>query len=297
MGTEEAKKRLTEARTIGYKNFGQKYTTTDKLHMPLREVAGKAQHPGPGYSERAFIDGKGRIHTDNVYDATRALYEKREVVLNQPREVSTLLEHLQKVSAEFVKMGAKAPPVFDLCKLSVEGTNLFCAESKGIPRIQMPQFDKEQTKKFRHYLQAKGYEISKEKEFASYLRATQNELNGTKVAGIANAMITGKLKGKEPRLVVSRDNYILDGHHRWAALVGVDAVNNKLGDKLMKVSRVNIGITELLREAEEFGAGHAGVEESGMKGAQPTPQPPEPAQSAPLKPKLPRVELGVKASL
>jgi GNAT superfamily N-acetyltransferase len=253
MGAAEAKRRLTEARTIGYKNFGQKYTTTDKLHMPLREVAGKAQHPGEGYSENAFVDGKGRIHTNNIYDATRALYEKRDVVLAQPREVSTLLDHLQKVSAEFIRLGSKAP-VFDLCKVSVEGTNLFCVGSMGIPRVKMPQLDKEMTKKFLHFLQAKGYEVTDEEEFASYLRATQNELNGAKVAGIANAMLTGKFEeGRNPRLVISRDNYILDGHHRWAALVGVDALNNQFGDKLMKVSRVGIGITDLLREAEEFG--------------------------------------------
>ena len=64
--------------------------------------------------------------------------------------------------------------------------------------------------------------------------------------------------GKPVRLVVSKDNYILDGHHRWAAQIGIDAANNRLGDLHMRVSRVNIGIISLLKEAEAFtgGKGH-----------------------------------------
>jgi hypothetical protein len=63
------------------------------------------------------------------------------------------------------------------------------------------------------------------------------------------------------RTVVSRDNYILDGHHRWAAQIGLDAIDNKFTEKT-KITRVDISITDLLRKADEFtgGAGHEGVE-------------------------------------
>jgi hypothetical protein len=175
------------------------------------------------------------IHTDSVFDATRALYENRKVELNQPREVSTLITHLGQVTKHMIAMGEKAP-TFNLCNVSVLGTNLFCADSAGIPRAKMPQLDKEQTKAFVKYLEKTGYKIEKGKEKASHLRATQNELNGAKVASNAER-IRANPDQKPPRLIVSRDNYILDGHHRWAALIGIDAENNKLGDRDMRIAR------------------------------------------------------------
>ena len=59
-----------------------------------------------------------------------------------------------------------------------------------------------------------------------------------------------------PRLIVSKDDYILDGHHRWAAKIGLDAASGKLRDDLkMKVSRVNVDIVTLLDEANKFTGG------------------------------------------
>lgn len=263
MPTAEAKKLLAESKEIGGK-MGIRPEVTDKHHAPLHDVVNGHQHPGHGYSKDAFLDGKNRIHTNNVEDAARALYEGRDVVLASPRTVSTLIEHLGRVSAQMIKMGGKAP-VFDLCKVSVAGTNLFCSESKGIPRVKMPQFDREKTKEFRKMLLKKGYRIDKLEERASYLKATQDQLNGAKVALNAQRIASGDKK--LPRLVVSRDNYILDGHHKWAAVLGIDAKNGRLGDKKMKIARVDIDIITLLKEADEFGAGHADVSQMESGGA------------------------------
>ena len=66
-------------------------------------------------------------------------------------------------------------------------------------------------------------------------------------------------------LFVSRDNYIVDGHHRWAALVGLDAEDNRLGnDKTISVIRVEgMDIIELIfwanKFTEEMGIPRAGV--------------------------------------
>ena len=205
-----------------------------------------------GYSKNAIFKGD-TIYTSNVNDAVRALYENKKVVLSQPRQVSTLINRLSKVSARMIELGGKAPH-FDLCNVSVQGTNLFCAESMGIPRIEMPQMDGVQTKAFRQSLKAIGYKIEKTNERVDHLRATQRELDATKVAGVAAKMQADPGK-KQKRLVISKDNYILDGHHHWAAKVGLDAINNKLGDERMKVARVNIGIIDLLNKAKAFTGG------------------------------------------
>jgi hypothetical protein len=207
---------------------------------------------GHGYSKDAVLKPDGKIHTSNVYDAARALYENRPVVLNQPRGVSVLIEHLGKVAKEMKALGGKAPN-FNLCNVSVAGSNLFCADSKGVPRPEMPQLSPKQTKEFRRYLKDKGYKEQKLEERSDHLRATQNELNGAKVAKMAQ-QLRDDPDEKAKRLVVSKDNYILDGHHHWAAQIANDAEDNKLGGAKTRVARVNIDIIKLLEEAKKFGA-------------------------------------------
>jgi hypothetical protein len=220
-------------------------------------------HPGKGYSASARVDSKGVIHTTSVYDAQRALHENRKVELDQPEKVSVLLNKLGKAAESMIAKGQKAPTL-NLCNVTVEGTSLFCAETKGIPRIEMPQLDDQQTKDFRAYLKEQGYKVKKDEVPASFLHATQNELNGIKVAGIADKL-RAKPDHQGKRLIVSKDNYILDGHHHWAAKVGLDSEDGKLtNDTPMRISRVNISITKLLAEAEKFtgGKGKKGAEES-----------------------------------
>jgi GNAT superfamily N-acetyltransferase len=189
--------------------------------------------------------------------------------LDQTRAVSTLLDELAEMVRQAEAAGDKAPN-FDLCKVSVPGTNLFCADTKGYGRLEMPQLggkplpgtpaaemepdsrgDVDLAPAFRDMLQAQGVEVTDETVPASHLRASQNELNGAKVAGIAGAIRGPGLEG-ETRIYVSSDDYIVDGHHRWAAYVGVDADDNELGDITMDVTRVDMPITELLHQANAF---------------------------------------------
>ena len=240
--------------------------------QPAPHSAAQAGSVGHGYSSAASIKD-GKIYTSNVSDAARALYEGKQVVLDQPREISTLLDHLGQVAKHLIAMGDKAPN-FNLCNVSVAGSNLFCSESKGIPRVKMPQLDDEQTKGFRHYLKDKGYKIEKTEEETDHLRATQSELNGVKVATIA-AKLKANPEKKQNRIIVSREGYILDGHHRWAAQIGIDAENNRLGDVKTRIARVDIGIIDLLKEAETFthGAGHKSAQDAWNESDHPRGQP------------------------
>jgi hypothetical protein len=211
------------------------------------------EHPGEGYSAQATLKD-GVIHTSNVYDAVRALHEGRKVELDQPRTVSVLLDKLGEIAKDMIAKGEKAP-TFDLCNVTIKGTNLFCADAKGIPRVEMPQLTKQQDEPFFKYLQAQGHSIEREEQYASYLRATQAELNGAKVSAIAAAMRSAAGYDSNP-IFVSNDDYILDGHHRWAAEIGNDARDNVLGnDKKMAIFRVDMNIIQLMEEAEKFTGG------------------------------------------
>ena len=215
--------------------------------------------------------------------AAELLGQGHRVRLDQPRTVSTLLDVLAANVAEARERGEDAPD-YDLCGVSVPGTNLFCAESKGVRRVEMPQLSgvprpgspadelpKDEKGRvnvgplFRKSLAEEGIRITDERESAEYLRASQSEINGAKVAKIADRIEAGD--AREEALFVSEDNYIVDGHHRWAAHVGVDVADGRLGDVDMPVQRVDLPITELLERANAFadeqGIPPADVKESG----------------------------------
>jgi len=229
-----------------------------KAHWTAGVGEKPGRHPLKGYSKEARIDEEGVIHTSNLDDAVKALSENRKIELNQPREVSTLLDKLGEVAADMIAKGEKAP-IFDLCNVSVKGTNLFCHEAHNIPRIKMPQVETGELgeAKFIEWLKDRGYKTTEGEEDASYLRASQHQLNGAKVAGIAKSFREGKRT--DYKLFVSRDNYVLDGHHRWAADVGLEAARGEFKGQRIKVHRVNAGIIELIGLANKYTSKRAGV--------------------------------------
>lgn len=182
-------------------------------------------------------------------------------------QVATFTDRL----AELTK-NAQPGERYNLCEVSVPDTNLFCGDSQGIPRQEMPQFkgnaidpefehafgvDKngeiDVTQGFLDKLKADGVKMTEERVPAAQLKASQNELRGEKVAGMTEAALAGKYDPTKEPIVVSRDNYVVDGHHRWAASVALDAQDGRLGDDVsMPVIRVDMPILDLLGEAKGY---------------------------------------------
>ena len=226
-----------------------------------------------------WADGSGDgskenpIRTNSVEDAARALGEGKHVELRTPDQVATLLDRLNELAKEAEAAGTKAKNI-DLCQLTVPGTNLFCVESKGIPRVEMPQLkgipnsgsaasdltpDKrgevDITEAYLERLRSSGVVLTEDEALASHLKATQNELNGGKVAGIMQAARAGELDLNQP-IVVSKDGYIVDGHHRWAAKVALehDGIDDPETDMKIPVVRVDQDILEILESSKQFAA-------------------------------------------
>ena len=223
---------------------------------------------------------------DNVPDAVAAILKGEVVEIQDVRHVHTVLSKLAAMATEAKEKGEKAPK-YDLCKVSVAGSNLFCGSPlktkefpNGVPRINMPQLkgppvpgsaaDKLPKSKsgsvnvadqFVEHLKSLGIETSKATSVpANSLKATQAQMEGQTVA----RMMTDPTynPAKEP-IFISRDNYVLDGHHRWAAQVGRDAEDGKLGDSQMNVIRVDAPISELFHRANQF-TKDIGISERGM---------------------------------
>lgn len=232
--------------------------------------------------------------------------DKLQIKLERPDEVVTLLDRLQAVAQDARSKGEKAPN-YNLCKLTVPGTNLFCTESINRLRTRMPQLGTDTPdpgseaerllKEAQDAARAAGKtgkdiptEISLVPQYldelenvrgigvergvdlpASRFRASQIELNGGKVAGIMNgfeshmkvlddpnatpeakAEAQEKLDGMRAGIIVTSDGYIVDGHHRWAAIVGLGLEGTDID---MKVDVIDADIVSLLDWSEKWAQG------------------------------------------
>lgn len=201
------------------------------------------------------------------------------------RDVVTMLNKLND-AVQRAKDRGDTPTDYDLCEISIPGTNLFCEENLGIPREKMPQLKGRPIKGsqieklaksgkvpakidsdgnvqfvdgedlFKLALKATGKSLTQERERADHLKATQNQLVGSKIAGMMKA-IQDDPEGPAGQAIrspiyVSRDNYILDGHHRWGAIVALSMANGSGKPIEMDIIRVDMDARELVKFTNKF---------------------------------------------
>lgn len=215
------------------------------------------------------------IRVSSIDKAVSLILQGKTVELTSVKKVNTVLKKLAAIARDAKKHGEDAPN-YDLCNVSVKGTNLFCGNKlktkefpNGVPRINMPQFGGKAVKgskadqlprdekgnvdaagAFISYLKTqRGMKTTVENVPAASLKASQSELIGRKVAKM---MTNPRFDADTHTVFISRDNYVVDGHHRWAAVVGRDASDNKLGGIKMRVTRIDAPIAEVLHVARKW---------------------------------------------
>jgi hypothetical protein len=189
------------------------------------------------------------------------------------QQISTIIDKLAELGKQAKEKGEKSPN-FNLCQVSVPGTNLYCDGNKGIPREDMPQFkgtpepgspadklpkdengEADTEEFFKQMLNKQGIKVSEPAAVpADRLKATQSELVGPKVAGMSKVLddpnhpAYGKITAP---IYVSNDGYVLDGHHRWAAVVAHNASNpdNQIP---MNVRVIDEPIEPLVKRSNKF---------------------------------------------
>ena len=164
-----------------------------------------------------------------------------------PKELEQFNTDINKVAKQVADAKAKGEPApnINLCDVTVPGTNLYCDDNLGIPRDEMPQFkgnaapgskaagmdadasgEVDTEPVFREMLKQKGIKTLQTEVPADKLKATQKDLVGAKVVGMMGAL---EKDPNHPKITapiyVSRDGYVIDGHHRWAAVVAYNAQN------------------------------------------------------------------------
>ena len=189
---------------------------------------------------------------------------------NDLKQFNTDISKIGKMLDDAKAKGEPAPDI-NLCDITIPGTNLYCDDNKGIPREEMPQFKGKavegsraagmETDKdgevdtepvFREMLKQKNIKVLQTEVPADKLKATQKDLVGGKVIGMMGALEKDPTHPKiTAPIYVSRDGYVIDGHHRWAAIV---AYNAKHPDNPipMKSTVIDMDIKDAIPMANKF---------------------------------------------
>jgi len=187
----------------------------------------------------------------------------------QRREISMKIDELDKISKEAKSKGENAPN-YNLCKITVPGTNLYCDNNLGVPREDMPQFkgkpqpmspaskmkvdasgEVDTEPLFKKMLAKKGIKTYQTEIPSDALKATQSELVGAKVAGMTKALDSDPTHpGITAQIYVSRDGYVIDGHHRWAAITSKAISDGKPTN--MKVVVIDDDARNIIPMANKF---------------------------------------------
>lgn len=209
------------------------------------------------YPVNAEADDLSPEHREEIADY------KLSIVGDDARQA---VEIARKIK-EGIKKGA------DVCKLNPA----ICAGNLGLTRDKMPQIEGDKTVKqmlessneldkkkgqamvhagadpnsdktiLQHmldHLEKHGVKTSRAEVPVGSLNATQSEIKAEKVYQMADAHLKGKFDKIDDSVVVSKDGHILDGHHRWAALLAIDPA------KKMKVKVIDMTMKDLLKEAQ-----------------------------------------------
>jgi hypothetical protein len=105
---------------------------------------------------------------------------------------------------------------------------------------------------FREMLKEKNIKVLQTEVPADKLKATQKDLVGEKVIGMMGAL---EKDPNHPKITapiyVSRDGYVIDGHHRWAAIVAHNAKNPN-NPIPMKSTVIDMDIKDAIPMANKF---------------------------------------------
>jgi hypothetical protein len=148
---------------------------------------------------------------------------------------------VRKLERKTVRHTAKE----DLCI----GKDSICKYHIGIVRKYMPQFSSPaEIKQFTNFIK-KAYGITSHsgKKAANELKSSQKEISRERVEGLIHDNILKKLNTP---VLISADNYVIDGHHRWAAYMMIKP------KAMLPVVIINAKIKDILGIAVAWGAKH-----------------------------------------
>jgi hypothetical protein len=149
----------------------------------------------------------------------------------------------ENVSA-FLMSAAKRTDHPDLTEISVQGTLLYGDEGMGIARKDMPQIPgKERARFLAEIDKGQGVTSTAEEIDPTTLKPIQKEISAARSGAIYNKFREDGGIPADERILISKDGFVVDGHHTWGAAVAF-AFDNP-GTKL-PVYRLSVTAQEAL---------------------------------------------------
>lgn len=125
-------------------------------------------------------------------------------------------------------------------------TNLSLDSDISIPRDEMPQIKSTDMKDFVEWLEReKNIKSKLIKVIVDDLKPSQKQINLDKVKGMMKAKSIEQLSSSKP-VLVTKDYYLVDGHHRWFSLVADDEKNTILS------YLVDLNFEDFINTAKEY---------------------------------------------
>jgi hypothetical protein len=145
-----------------------------------------------------------------------------------------------------LKQAATSPTPLDLAKVRVNGAPVWSG-GMGVARAQMPSLPSTSRDAFFDHLRSQGVGLYHEAVNPRSLVPMQGEIDAVKTGQMFTALLGGALLPGE--VIATRDNMVLDGHHRWGAGVGMTFDHP---DLTIPVLRIDMNGWELLALARSW---------------------------------------------
>jgi hypothetical protein len=154
---------------------------------------------------------------------------------------------------EVMADGKTDPNILNIT-LSGAGNN-FGINGLGLRREQMPQVPSQLKPKFLSDLEARGVEVTREELWSSTLTPIQGEISGRTTGQIMRRMESGKDIFADDydagAILISKDNYVIDGHHRWAAGVASEYAGSKTRIRTIRIGLSHQKVLDLIQKWDD----------------------------------------------
>jgi hypothetical protein len=156
---------------------------------------------------------KPKLKPGRKPDASGSLEERAEKLANGER-----VQVSKKEAKKMMKIMAKREDNPDLTNMHIEDTQLYDEDNLGIPRNKMPQVPSDTKAVFISEMEKRGVRVQRGVADPAKLHPIQEEMSASKVGLIMKKLRKKGMKTDDGgRIVISKDNFVIDGHHRWAA--------------------------------------------------------------------------------
>lgn len=112
----------------------------------------------------------------------------------------------------------------------------------NIPRHQLPQISSSHVVDFLAFLKKHGVKTTKETVRVDSIHPSQSNFNQSKI----RSLMTDNREHLKKPIIISNDSVLLDGHHRWLALLNLDK------SETLQAYRVHCSFLDLIRLSKEY---------------------------------------------